>query len=369
MMKKIGLFLSAIAILVSSCADKNAYTLDGTVKTEEANGKAVYLQELKEDGSGFNNIDTAKVENGKFTFKGIAGDAPQMRFVSVEGGAPALFVLEPGTIKMLIDSLTMVEGTTNNDAFQRFANARDEINVKLRAIGQKHRDLSEKGELTAEAEEKLMDEFEGFSKEISGILFEYTKVNMNSPIGEFFFKMSANAFDEKQQKELLSLASPELKADERVKQLEEHLTILENSAIGKQFIDVKGLTPDGKEIALSDYAGKGKVVLIDFWASWCGPCIKEMPVVIEAYKKYKAKGFEIVGISLDQDGDAWKTSIKDLSITWPQMSDLKAWNSDLSKVYGVRSIPHTILLDKDGKIVEKDLRGQKLLSALDELLK
>ena len=120
---------------------------------------------------------------------------------------------------------------------------------------------------------------------------------------------------------------------------------------------------------LSDFIAKNKYTLIDFWASWCGPCRAEMPNVVAAYKKYQSKGFGIVGVSLDRDAEAWKKAIKDLNITWPQMSDLKAWDCEGAKLYGVRSIPATVLVDQEGTIIARNLRGDAIEAKLAELLK
>lgn len=122
----------------------------------------------------------------------------------------------------------------------------------------------------------------------------------------------------------------------------------------------------GKNIALSSL--KGKVVLIDFWASWCGPCRKEMPNVVAAYKKYKSKGFEIYGVSLDKNKDAWVEAIKKDGITWIQVSELKYWDSEVVKTYNIQGIPFTVLLDKEGKVIAKDLRGDALDAKLKEIL-
>lgn len=124
--------------------------------------------------------------------------------------------------------------------------------------------------------------------------------------------------------------------------------------------------PSGKDIALSSL--RGKVVLIDFWASWCGPCRKEMPNVVAAYKKYKSKGFEIYGVSLDKEKGAWVEAIKKDGITWVQVSDLKWWQSDVVKTYNIQGIPFTVLLDKEGKVIAKDLRGEALDAKLKEIL-
>ena len=125
----------------------------------------------------------------------------------------------------------------------------------------------------------------------------------------------------------------------------------------------------GKTHKLSEYVGKGKIVLIDFWASWCPPCRRDMPNMVEVYKQYKSKGFEIVGISLDSKQEAWEKGVKDLQITWPQLSDLKGWKNDGAALYGVNSIPHTVLVDKDGTILAKGLHAKEIGEKLKELLK
>ncbi|MES2568000.1 MAG: TlpA disulfide reductase family protein [Bacteroidota bacterium] len=125
--------------------------------------------------------------------------------------------------------------------------------------------------------------------------------------------------------------------------------------------------PNDKDLALSSL--RGKVVLIDFWASWCGPCRKEMPNVKRAYEKYKNKGFEILGVSLDKDRDAWLGAISKDGMTWPQVSDLKFWQSEACQIYAVQSIPYTVLVDKEGKIIATDLRGAQLDKKLSEVLK
>jgi peroxiredoxin len=125
--------------------------------------------------------------------------------------------------------------------------------------------------------------------------------------------------------------------------------------------------PNDKELALTSL--RGKVVLIDFWASWCAPCRKELPNVKRAYEKYKNKGFEILGVSLDKDRSAWLEAISKEGLTWPQVSDLKFWQSEACQIYAVQSIPYTVLIDKEGKIIATDLRGAELDKKLAEVLK
>ncbi|HWB58280.1 MAG TPA: TlpA disulfide reductase family protein [Chthoniobacteraceae bacterium] len=128
------------------------------------------------------------------------------------------------------------------------------------------------------------------------------------------------------------------------------------------FEDVKDL--DGKPLSVANY--KGKTVLVDFWATWCGPCVGEMPNVIKTYQKYHDKGFEIIGVSLDQDKDSLTKFIKDNNMPWPQYFDGQGWDNKLAAKYGIQSIPMNFLIDKDGKIIDKGLRGEDLDSAVSK---
>ena len=182
------------------------------------------------------------------------------------------------------------------------------------------------------------------------------------------FVGSSRMFNAEQQREILNMTSEEFKAKKDVKRILEQLEAQEAVAIGKEFIDFSMKTPEGETVSMSDYAGKGKYVFIDFWAAWCGPCISEMPNVVAAYEKYKNKDFEIVGVSFDDNKDDWIKGIKDLNMTWPQMSEVSGWETEVVKLYAIQGIPHTVLLDKEGIIIAKDLRGKQLHDKLAELL-
>jgi peroxiredoxin len=150
---------------------------------------------------------------------------------------------------------------------------------------------------------------------------------------------------------------------ESIQRLKIQLKQSKSFVVGSEAPDFTQKTPEGEDLSLSDL--RGKVVLIDFWASWCGPCRKENPHVVKLYEKYKDQGFEILGVSLDKDMKRWTKAIEKDGLEWKHVSDLKGWKNEVAQTYSVRSIPHTVLIDKDGKIIARNLRSK----ALDKQLK
>lgn len=372
-MKKVLFFLVATTIFVA-CTQNKKYTIEGTVAHSELEGTSVYLQEMTD--SAMINVDTAQIANGKFQFKGEA-ETSVLRFIAFEkikgkekeipSRVPLL--LEPGTIVVKHDSLLDVSGTPVNDEYNNFKTQQLKLTDKMRAINQQYRDAKTAGTLDEELQKDLEERYDKISDEQAEHTYNFVESNINNEFGQFLFRSSYSVFSPEQQKELLGKTDDAFKSSKFGEWLSKRLANMDNVKEGKKFVDFTMKDPKGKEVSLSDYAGKGKYVLIDFWASWCGPCRAEMPVVVEAYKKYKDKGFEVVGVSLDNSEEKWKEGLQELKMTWPQMSDLKGWQSEAVDLYTINGIPHTVLLDKDGVIIEKNLRGEKLIQKLEELLK
>lgn len=364
-MKKVS-YLFAVAVLsLASCTGNKSYTIKGSIEGA-SDGDTVFLQ--KRDNGQFNKLDSAVIANGEFTFKG-SQDSVINCYITYAKGDNHLFMdffLENGKIDVKVGKKDdSAIGTPNNDAYQEFRAKMNSLKNKQNEIYQSMGDTT----LTDKQREEKIAEMNKLEDSMMEVIKTSIDKNITNTIGIYLLSQYNYYLEYSELKPILEKVPAKYQNDKNIIQIKEFVESSAKTAVGQKYVDFSMLTPDEKPIKLSDYAGKGKIVLVDFWASWCGPCRQEMPNLVDAYAKYKNKGFEIVGVSLDKDREAWKNGIKQLKITWPQMSDLKFWNCEGSKLYAVRSIPHTVLIDKDGTILARGIRGEELQSKLAELLK
>lgn len=352
----LSIILSSVSIVLFG---QNSLTVKGTFPNDNYKGQSVYLNEF-DDSFKYVVLDSCVVsDNRTFELKTkLTDNKPKVGLVMVPKIDPEIqpmsfIVIEQGTIKMTLGEDSKISGTAGNDEFQKFFTAQNDIIRQLY-------ELRESGTPDNTKYLSLMSD-------LRKSLYTYVDKNIDNRVGEFFLVEASGLLDATQFTELLDKTRKEFSNKKEIKQLKNKL-LAKTPSIGDQYLDISMNNPEGQEISLSDYVGKNKVVLIDFWASWCGPCRKEMPTVVEAYEKYKSKGFEIVGISLDESQLSWEKSIKAMNMTWPQMSDLGGWNSEAAQLYKVTSIPATFLVDQDGKVIAKNLRGEQLLQQLESLL-
>ena len=366
-MKKILLMATAGLLAFASCQEKAGYTIKGTIEGV-AEGDTVYLQNFV-DGS-LVKMDSAVVKGGAFEFKGTPDSVTVSRYVTYRKNGmrmTAMVFIEKGdiTLNMGVEA-NKVAGTMCNDAYQQFMDKFVAINKEMSEIYQKSKTDTTLTDDQRKDLEKQLAEKDSLGTEM---VYNCINENINNLVGVQLLTSYANAFETAKVKALLDKVPAAYSADKDIVALKEHIATIEKTEVGQKFIDFAMNTPEGKEVKLSDFISRNKYTLIDFWASWCGPCRAEMPNVVAAYNAFKAKGFGIVGVSLDNNAEAWKKAIKDLNITWAQMSDLKGWSCEGAKLYGVRAIPATVLVDQEGTIVARNLRGEELAAKLGELLK
>lgn len=368
-MKKL-LSFAAIALLMCVAACKNGgYKITGTATGAE-DGDTVILADVH-NMFEIDTIQTVVIKNGRFVFEGVQ-DSAVMRYVIWRSTADAdlavatQFVLENADISIKLDTAQNVaaeiSGTPVNEALTALSQKELEINVKAQDVLAVFNDPEATDEARANAEQLL----NGLQDEISELYKTFISENIQNVAGQTYLAGYAGMLgDEFVMEQLAAVA--EDNPYHILDKVREIYDVKAQTAVGQRYKDIKANTPEGAELAVSDVINGAKVLMIDFWASWCGPCRAEMPHVKAAYDKFHAQGFDIIGVSLDQDANDWKQAIADLGMAWPQISDLKGWECEGADIYGVRSIPATVLI-KDGIIVARDLRGDKLAEKIEELL-
>lgn len=370
-MEKLSIILAACAaVCLPACSGNNAkYDIVGTNAPEE--GAAVYLVDQITNAP----IDSAVVADGVFSLKGAA---PRDAFLSLQGGGsswnfPLINDGEPVRINL---ADTTLAGSALNVKLTECDKQDNKILSEATDFIKSFLALPEEEQKAREAE--FEQQYQVVVEKYSDSLMDMIEANMDNLIPLAFLERVPSLAGEEKFNELVNSDAPFAKhpyTQAFKRQLEESVAQqreaegAKQGIIGKKFLDLVEADPDGKLHKLSEYVGRGQWVLVDFWASWCGPCKAEMPNVVAAYKQYHDKGFEIVGVSFDQEKDAWVKAIAEWEMPWIHISDLKYWNNAAHEVYSVNSIPDNLLIDPDGIVVARGLRGEKLAAKLAEIYK
>ncbi|WP_460583405.1 redoxin family protein [Hymenobacter arcticus] len=370
--------LVAVALLGLTNACQNAsaaegYEINGQLRNLPA-GTTLHLSELT--SSQFVERGTAKTDaQGKFTFKGTLPVTAAVYQLKVDEPNQVLLVLDnktrltlSGDAKSLASSY-MVKGSKDSEVIQQLTRTMNASRGQMERLGQRYNAAGSAGQKDSLAiiEQKynvLQRATANRAKAVirrnaGSVAAGFATLSFVNPDDDFAFADSIAGIQRKTQP-----GSPFTQA------LSERLEPLRATAIGTAAPEINLATPDGKNLSLKGM--RGKYVLVDFWASWCGPCRQENPNVVKAYNQFKdkGKGFTVFSVSLDDDKDRWTKAIAADGLLWPNhVSDLKKWNNAAAAAYGVQSIPASFLLDPNGKIIGKNLRGPALEAKLAEVLK
>lgn len=380
-MKKI-VFLIALSFTIFSCSKvaKGEYIVSGEAKGIP-NGKMVVLKQ-KNDYGIIVNVDSAKIKDGKFEIKGKVKEPSMFALFIKDIQQPIPFILETGEIDVKVDKDSIwkseIGGTYNNDEFQKF---NTKINsVQKRLVEYQNKNMQKFMEAQKKKDnlaiENLKKGYSDIQKEMEDYMAKYPEQNPEAYISLLLIQsqFSSPKFNLADVKKTFNKLDTSLKANKIGKEIEGKLKAIENNnkikpeaaLIGKMAPDFSAKTPQGNVVSLKQ--SLGKITIIDFWASWCGPCRKENPNVVALYNELHSKGLNIVGVSLDKDLKKWNEAIAKDKITWTQVSNLKEWEDPIAKQYGVEQIPTTFILDASGIVIAKDLRGEELRTKIIQLL-
>lgn len=358
-----------VMLVLAACGEQaqNGYTITGTAEGT-TDGDTVYICEMQ----GFFEMyptDTTIVKDGKFEFKGEYEGAAMRFLVPMHAGqsvATEMFILENANIKATLlkgEGKSIIEAGPNGKLYDEFERGVNEIAEKMDEPWNILND-STKSKAEQQAAQNTLDSLQ---KVQANYEKKFIIDHVPSAISDMLFAFCSQHFEKAEQEEIIKLFGEKQPEYPVYKSIMKQRKAIEATAVGSPFTDLEMPDPNGKNMKVSDYVGKSKYVLVDFWASWCGPCRAEMPYVVEAYQKYHDKGLEVIGVSFDNDKDAWVAAIGSLKMPWPQMSDLKGWESAAAGAYNIQSIPANVLIDEQGKIVAKNLRGEDLLDKMARL--
>lgn len=366
-MKKL-FYLLALMTLVVSCSQTPGFLVDGNIKGWQDGSVAL----KKRIGNDWITVDSTQMKKGKFTLSGTV-DVPGMYYIIPSTGLQNAipFFLENSNITVSGNSKSpqdvVVHGSATQDEYRNFYDRVDSIYQRMQGDYQTYAKAKAANDTTQIT--KIERELNDLYKIQTDIQKAFVLDNPNSFVAPYILLQIQYGMSASKLNSYVTNFTPDVKKTPSAQTIIMRIKKLKKVAVGQQAPDFTLNDQQGKPVKLSDIYKQHKYLLVDFWASWCGPCRQENPNVVSVWQKYHNDGFGVMGVSLDSNKDAWMKAVKDDNLTWTQVSDLQGWKNTAAAEYAVNSIPSNVLLDQNGKIVARNLRGDDLKTEISALLK
>jgi peroxiredoxin len=359
-------YLLFIGVLMAACSSEPHYTVKG--KIEGSDSITFYLQ--KRDAGKVVTIDSAVSRKGSFTLKNGAVEYPQLiQLVAGRSGRRIPFYLENSRIMITgsLDSLFKAEisGSKTQDEYKLFVSSNKTLSDIYKNTYLKFQSANNSGNtsLMMSLEKKI----DSLQNEMIILQKSFVRNNPSSYISPSILSSLSYEMTADEIESMIDILDTTVSAVPQIKALKERVVIMKTVAIGNKAPDFTMNDVNGNPVTLSSKFGP-KLLLIDFWAAWCGPCRRENPNVVRIYAEFHKKGFDVFGVSLDQKKEDWVKAIADDKLTWTHVSDLQYWSNSAAKLYAVNSIPSNFILDETGTIIGKNLKGDDLYNKVKEIL-
>ena len=354
--------LSFLVLLGSCGSQENKFVLTGNA--DVADGTKVFVLQADQNNQPYIK-DSTTVQSNNFKFQGISS-TPQISYIQVEGvNGYVLAILENGDIKadLFKDSISKskVYGTKSNDDFIKYKSETKFIVDDMNNISYEAQDAVMTGDVATAME--LEKEYKSKEREVMLYEWDFIVDNLDSYMSALLLEvfMIENKVNKDSIIDVYESFSNRIKVSDVGKNIADLLSQYENPIeVGETAPDFTAPSINGSDVTLSEEVSKNNVTLLDFWAAWCRPCRVENPNLVRLYKSYNKDGFDIIGVSLDRTKDQWEQAVEDDNLLWTQVSNLNFWNDPIARRYSIRAIPQSFLINKEGVVIGKNLRGNDL---------